>query len=205
MVENTYQTKRIVRVDKSPWRSFIVFFQIAGKWWFFVWVIVVLAGMVTLTLTVTGVDKLPVSVWGSLFVLGFVLSPAVAFHFLRIERDTFNALWDDKDTIIEALTAIEDLRAEAAPLQIRGMNLETVANVPQWIKEVNDWTERTIKTVTLLHPAEAGNVKTLGVFQVELAYGTRLLGPAHHTAIRNFVRRMVILAEIRDRWTTRTS
>jgi hypothetical protein len=85
------------------------------------------------------------------------------------------------------------------------MDLRTEEDEKKWIKEVNDWTERTITTVSLLHPAEAGNVKTLGVFDVKLASGTRLINQLQTTTIRNFVRRMEILAEIRDRWTTRTS
>lgn len=204
MIENSYKQHRIAHVDKSLWRSFIVFIQISGKWWFSVWVLIILAGLVTFFLTISNIAKLPTPVWGSLLVLGVVLAPSVAFHFLRIERDIFNALWNDKDTIMAILDSIESLRNEAAPLQIRGKSLSTTRSVNKWIKEVDDWTERTINTVRLLHPAEAGNVKTLGVFEVVLAYGTRPLNDKHLSAIRNLVRRMAILAEIRNRWTTKT-
>jgi hypothetical protein len=203
MDESLYKTKRISDVDRSPWHSFVVFFQIAGKWWFSVWVLVVLAGLVALSLTIAGVEKLPVSIWVSLLVLGLVLAPAVAFHFLRIERDTFNALWDDKDTIISALALIEGLRAKGAPLLKRGMNLDSAEAVPPWIKKVNDWTKRTIKTVRLLHPAEAGNVETLGFYRTDLPSGA-YLGPDHSLTLHCLARRMEILSEIRDRWTTRT-
>jgi hypothetical protein len=204
MVENAYKTYRIKDVDKSPWRSFVVFGQIAGKWWLSIWVLVVLSGVVTLALTITNVNKLPTSIWGSLFGLGFILAPLVAFHFLRIECDNFKALWDDKDKIISLLKSVEDLRGEAVDLQVRGMNLESLPDVNHWIKDVDDWTKRTIKTVGLLHPAEAGNVSALGVFQVYPADGTHLLSQSHYNALTSLLRRVEILGELRERWIART-
>jgi len=203
--DNCYKQFRISQVDKSPWRSFVIFLKIAGKWWFSVWVVVILAGIATLALTIAKVSQLPTSVWGTLIIIGFVIAPVIAFHFLRVERDTYFALWDDKAKIMNILGAIEKLRKEAAPLHIRGMCLSTIRTVNKWTKEVDDWTKRSIDTVKLLHPAEAGNLETLGVFNVDLAVGTKPFNAQHLSTIRNLVRRMTILAEIRDRWTTRTS
>ena len=204
MVEKSYKQYRIASIDRSPWRSMLVFIQIAGKWWWSVWVVIVLAGIVTLALTITKVIALPPAIWGSLFALGIVFAPMVAFHFLRVERDIFNALWNDKSAIISILEEMEELRKEAAPLHIRGMKLKTTRAVNKWVKEVDNWTQRAVSTVNLLHPAEAGNLWTLGVFDVRLAIGTKTINAKHLSAIRNLVRRMDILSEIRNRWTSRT-
>src|SRR5271157_1588086 len=120
MTEDDYKGLRTTKVDKGPRRSLAAFVQIAGRWWFSVWVLVVLSGLFAFALTVANVTKVPAWVWGSLIVLGLLIAPAVAFHLLRIDRDTFKALWDDKEAVRSALTAIEDLRAEAAALQIKG-------------------------------------------------------------------------------------
>src|SRR5260221_3180185 len=179
MENNDYNLFRVSQVDKSPWRSFVVFIKIAGKWWFSFWIAVILAGVVTLTLTIANISQLPASVWGSLFILGIVIAPIISFHFLRVERDVFYALWDDKVKILNILETIENLRKEAAPLHIRGKDLNTIRKVNKWIKEVNDWTERSINIVKLLHPAEAGNLQTLGVFDVKLAAGTKPFNARH--------------------------
>jgi len=204
MIDADYKQRRISGVDHSPGRSFLEFIKISGKWWFSVWVLIVLAGLVALGLTIADASQLPATVWISLFAVGFLLAPIVAFHFVRVERDTYYALWHDKETLINVLASMEELRKEAAPLHIRGKSLSTTRSVNKWIKEVDDWTERAINIVKLLHPAEAGNLKTLGVFQVEVAAGTKPFNSKHASTIRNLVRRMAILADIRDRWTTRT-
>jgi hypothetical protein len=202
MDETGYRERRTSGVDHSPWRSILELVKVAGKWWFFVWVLVVLAGLVALGLTIVHPAQVPTAVWVSLFVVGIVIAPMVAFHFVRVERDTFYALWHDKETLMNVLVAVEELRQEAAPLHIRGMRLATTRSVNKWIKEVDNWTERAVDTVQLLHPAEAGNLRTLGVFPVQLASATKPLNSNHRAAIQNLVRRMAILADIRDRWTT---
>ena len=97
-----YKQYRVQQVDNSPWKSFVEFTRIAGKWWLSVWVLIILAGFVTLALTIADITQLPKSVWGILFAIGIVIAPIITFHILRIERDTYNALWDDKATIIKS-------------------------------------------------------------------------------------------------------
>jgi len=204
MTIDAFKRIRTARVDTSPFRSFVVFLQVAGKWWFSAWVVVVMAGLVALGLSIAQVSQLPSATWVLLLALGVVLAPTVAFHTLRIQRDEFKAMWDDKALVIDVLARLEQLRTEAAPLQIKGMTVRSSRSVSAWIKMVDDWTSRAIDTAGLLHPAEAGNIKTLGVFKVSLAAGSKPFNARHLTAIRNFVRRMQILADIRDRWTARS-
>jgi len=200
MTHTAYCYLRSAHVDRSPMRSLVVFFQVIGRWWLLTWVISILGGLISLAFTIARVAEVPPGFWGFLLALGVFIAPAVAFHFLRIERDEFNSLWGDKERVMQVLTQMEALRSEAAPLQIRGMRLDTMRSVNKWINEVDAWTARTRDTVALLHPAEAGNFKTLGVFKVTLAAGTKPFNAAHRSAIQNLVRRMQILGEIRDRW-----
>ena len=203
MISNSYEEVRINDVDRSVWRSLIIFSKIGGKWWFSVWILILLCGIVPFTLTVTNIKQFSPSFWLTLLIIGLFIAPIVSFHFLRIERDKFKKLWDDRDRIISILTELENFRAKAAALQIEGMNLPNDKELDDWITKVNNWRKSTHEKIYMLHPAEAGNFDTLGLFTVDLAKGTKLLNDKHNKALIKLIRRIHILEQIRDRWTTR--
>jgi len=203
MTNQSYIHFRTASVDRSVWRSVRVGAEIAGKWWISAWVLTLLSGIVAFGLTAANLANLNPAIWLALLALGLFVAPAVALHFLRIERDDFKALWDDKNRLIELLAQLEQCRAAAAKLQIQGMHFARKAEFDAWSEKVAEWTNATQELVYLLHPAEAGNFYTLGLFQPELAAGTELLNPKHRQILVNFIRRIHILETIRDRWTTR--
>lgn len=203
MTNHAYEDLRTTDVDRSAWRSLVVFAEIAGKWWVSFWILALLSGTVSFSLTVTNIRQFSPSVWITLLILGLVVVPIVSFHFLRVERDKFKKLWDDKDHIISILSELEDFRAKAAKLQIEGMRFPGEKELDDWLQRVEDWRKSTHEKIYMLHPAEAGNFTTLGLFTPELATGTEILNPKHQQALLNLVRRIHILGEIRDRWTTR--
>ena len=177
--DREYSDVRTTDVDRSPGRSLIVLGKIAGKWWFSFWILTLLGGLVSFSLTVANIKQFSPVVWGTLLIVGFVFAPIVASHYLRIQRDKFKAFWDDKEVIIKMLNQIEEARAEAAALQIEGMSFTDEEQLAQWIEKVNTWQSITYEKVYKLHPAEAGNFNTLGLFAEELARGTQLLNTEH--------------------------
>ena len=195
------QRARLDRVDRSAWTSVKSFAATVGKWWLSVWVLTVLSGVVSFGLTVANVAQFPSGLWVGLLLAGLVLGPSVAFHSLRVERDSFKHLWEDKEVVIRILDDLEDLRAEAAKQQVDGRQLAK-PDFDEWNANVDDWTTRTKKRLSDLHPAEAGNFTTLGVYDPKLSAGTKIFSDDHQTALLNLIRRIDILAEIRDRWTT---
>src|SRR3989304_7158102 len=92
-----YKKLRTAEVDASPLRSFVVFIEGAGKWGFLVWVVVVVAGLATLGFSIAQVSQVPPTTWALLLALGVFLAPAVAFHFLRVQRDLYKAMWEAKE------------------------------------------------------------------------------------------------------------
>ena len=203
MAEDAYEELRTKYVDRSVWRSLRVFGEIAGKWWLSFWVLTLLGGIVSFGLTVANIGQFSSSIWISLLVVGLVFAPIVSFHFLRVERDRFNNLWDDKEHLISILTDLEDFRAKAVRLQNEGNRFADEEALEKWIRSVDDWCTEAHEKVHLLHPAEAGNFNTLGLFTPELAAGTKVLNPRHQQTLLMLIRRIHILEEIRDRWTTR--
>lgn len=203
MTNNSYKDLRIIDVDRSIWRSLIIFTEIAGKWWLSVWILTLLSGIVSFGLTVSNIKQFSPSIWITLLILGLVVAPMVSFHHLRMERDKFKKLWDDKDHIISILNELENFRAEAAALQIEGMELPSDKEFDEWITKVEHWKKSTHEKIYMLHPAEAGNFNTLGLFTSELAAGTKILNPKHQKALEILIKRIHILEEIRGRWTTR--
>jgi hypothetical protein len=203
MNENSYITQRKNSVDKSPWRSVIIFFETSGKWWFSVRVLTVLSGLVSFGLTAANIKQLDPLIWLGLLWLGLAVAPIVTFYILRIQRDIYKDLWDDKAHVIIILREIGALRAEAVELQIEGMRLFSQKLLKLWIEKIDDWRKRTNEKVYELHPAEAGNFTTLGIFPAVLAAGTKPMNAKHQSELMNLVRRLTILGEIRDQWTTR--
>jgi hypothetical protein len=203
MISKRYKTIRTTEINHSIWRSIVVGGEIAGKWWFSAWVLTLLSGVVAFGLTVAKITNIDSSVWIALLVLGVIVAPMVAFHFLRVERDEYKALWDDKHHLIDLLENIEKARAVAVKLQIQGRKFSNQAELDAWIKKVNNWIRNTHEKVYLLHPAEAGNFNTLGLFPPELSFGTQIYNPQHQQTLLNLIRRIHILEEIRNRWTTR--
>ena len=195
------QQVRLERVDRNAWTSVKAFAATVGKWWFSVWVLTVLSGVVSFGLTVANIAQFPTGLWVGLLLAGLVLGPSVAFHSLRVEGDSFNHLWEDKEVVIAILEDLEALRAEAAKLQIEGRQLAK-PELPDWLARVDQWTTRAKNKLAHLHPAEAGNFTTLGVYDPKLSAGTKIVSNDHQTALLNLIRRIDILAEIRDRWTT---
>ena len=149
MADNSYEALRIIDVDRSIWRSLIIFTDIAGKWWLSVWILTLLSGIVSFGLTVSNIMQFSPSIWISLLILGLVIAPMVSFHFLRMERDKFKKLWDDKDHIISTLTELEDLRSKAAALQIEGMKLPGYKEFEGWITKVDHWKKSTHEKIYL--------------------------------------------------------
>jgi hypothetical protein len=203
MDEHDYIVQRAISVDTSLWKSFKVFFEISGKWWLSVWILTVLSGLVSFGLTIANVKQFDSSIWIGLLLLGLVVAPTFAFHVLRIQRDNYKNLWNDKEHIIHILSEIENLRTEGVELHINGMHLSSNTSLQEWIEKVDDWRKRTNEKVYELHPAEAGNFNTLGVFPAVLAAGTKPFNGKHQSELLNLVRRLTLLGEIRDRWTTR--
>jgi hypothetical protein len=203
MNDSAYSDVRTAKVDRSLGRSFKIFFKVAGGWLFSFWVLTLLAGFGAFIVTVADIKQVDPAVWRTLLFMGLVLAPIAAFHRLRIQRDEFEALWDDKALIIDALNQIEEARAEAARLNIKGMVFGNDKQLLQWIEEVNNWRSETYEKVYQLHPAEAGNFNTLGLFDPMMPAGARLRNPTHQQQLLNLGRRINILGEIRDRWTTR--
>ena len=70
-----------------------------------------------------------------------------------------------------------------------------------WFQRVDDWRKSIYDKLYKFNPAEAGKFNTLGVFSAQLAVGTRILNGKHQSALINLIRRMEILADIRDIWT----
>jgi len=194
---------RISDVDSSAWGSLRVFVSIIGKWWFSVWILTIVAGIISFGLTVANISRVPTAVWVGLLALGLVLGPSVAFHSLRVERDRFKHLLDDREAVVEILEDLEKLRAEAAALQIEGKQISK-KDFDDWKSRVEDWETRTKSKLAQLHPAEAGNFNTLGVYEPKLSSGTNIINDEHQTIILNLIRRIDILSDIRDRWTMRT-
>ncbi len=203
MNDREYSDVRTAVVDRSLGRSLDVFSKIAGKWLFGVWILTALAGFLSFALMITNIKQISPALWGTLIFVGFVVAPIAASHYLRIQRDEFKALWDSKAAEFTILSQIEEARAEAVELNIEGMALSNEEHLTQWAEKVNTWRSSTYEKVSQLHPAEAGNFDKLGVFTVELARGTQLLNTEHERQLTMLVRRIRILSEIRDRWTTR--
>jgi hypothetical protein len=105
---------------------------------------------------------------------------------------------------------MDDLRKQGAHLQILGIKLFgtnfdplTKKAFDAWKRNVEDWTKSIIETVSHLNPAEAGNITTLGVFNIKFTIKNNIFNIRYVSTLRNLARRMDILAEIRDRWSTR--
>jgi len=205
MNDQAYETPRIVNVDNSLWRSLYVFAEIAGKWWLSIWALTLLSGVISFGLTVANIQQFPTSIWVGLLAAGLIVAPIISFHHLRIQRDKFKDLWDDKHFIISVLSEVEELRSEAAKLQIEGKGIEEKYEVNDWVEKVSDWRKRAIDKLNMLHPAEAGNFTTLGIFDAELTHGAKLIDTQHQSELVNLIRRIRIMSDIRDRWTTRRS
>jgi len=105
----SYELIRLHRVDRSAWSSIKTFCELAGKWWVSVWLLTVLSGAVSFGLTVANVAQLPTTLWLALLLAGLVLAPSVAFHSLRIQRDSYRSLWGDKHAVIRVLNDLEEL------------------------------------------------------------------------------------------------
>ena len=88
---------------------------------------------------------------------------------------------------------------------IEGSEISDNAALRDWMQQVDEWRIAAYETIYLLHPAEAGNFNTLGLFTPELARGTQILNPMHEQQLLMLIRRIHILEEIRDRWTIRRS
>jgi hypothetical protein len=201
MTRRPDETARVSAIDRSAWTSVKALAELVGKWWVSVWVLTILSGVVSFGLTVANIASIPTAVWAGLLTAGLVLGPSVAFHSLRIERDSYRALWDDGDVVIRLLRQLEKLRAEGARLQIEGRQV-LKPQFDDWAGRVAAWRKRTIRKLTQLHPAEAGNFTTLGVFDAKLTAGTKIISDKHQTEMLNMVRRLEILADVRDRWTS---
>lgn len=194
------QLTRIANIDTSAWKSLRAFISLIGKWWFSVWILTILSGVVSFGLTVANVTQFPTYIWVGLLIIGLVLGPSVAFHSLRVERDSLRLLIDDKEVVLHILNDLEGLRSEAANLQVEGRQISK-AEFEEWNSRVSDWMNRTRSKLAELHPAEAGNFNTLGVFDAKLSMGTKIVSNEQQTALLNLIRRLDILGEIRDRWT----
>lgn len=203
MNDSTYSDVRTARVDRSLGRSLGIFLKIAGKWWFSTWILILLAGFGAFILTVANVREVNPAVWYSLLIMGLVLAPIAAFHFLRIQRDEFEALWEDKAVIMDVLNQIEKARKEAARLNIEGKVFTEDEQYTQWVEEVDTWRSETYEMLKQLHPAEAGNFDTLGLFKAQLPRGIRFSDLDREQRLLNLARRIEILKEIRDRWVAR--
>jgi len=202
MQTTSYRTVRLASLDRSVWRSLQGFAETVGKWWLSVWILIVLSGIVAFGLTVANVKNFPTPLWVGLLLAGLVVAPAVAFHQIRVERDSFKQLWDDKQAIIGILAELEDLRAEAARLNIEGMKSLKKERIEAWRTKARGWYDTVFAKLNELHPAEAGNFRTLGVYTPRAVAGAHALTAQHQKDLENFVRRLDILGEIRDRWTT---
>lgn len=200
MQEDEYSTARLDNLDRSSWTSLKLFAQLAGRWWFSVWLLVLISGLVAFGLTATNTRNFPTPVWAGLLLTGLVLAPAVAFHHLRIDRDRFRLLWEDKATVAKTLTDLEALRADGAALQIRGRGVAKKESIEAWAIEANSWYERVLAKLGELHPAEAGKFRTLGIYTPRPVAGPEPLTARHGKLLQNLVRRLEILSEITDRW-----
>jgi hypothetical protein len=198
------QLARLERLDRTPWSSLKALAEIAGKWWLSVWVLTLLSGIISFGLTVANIATVPTGVWVGLLVAGLVLAPSIAFHTLRVQRDSCRAILDDKEVVKAVLQELETLRHEAAGLQVEGMSLPK-PGFGEWVARVRDWRARTTTKLAELHPAEAGNFTTLGVYDVTFAKGTKIFSDQHEVELRNLIRRIDILGEIRDRWAAPSS
>ncbi len=168
MDEHDYIIHRATNADTSLGKTLKVFFEISGKWWFSVWLLTILSGIVSFGLTVANIAQFGTTIWVGLLLLGLAVAPVVAFHFLRIQRDTYQSLWDDKEHIIRILNEVETLRAEGVKIHIDGRQLSSNKPVEQWIEKVDEWRKRTGEKVYELHPAEAGNFNTLGLIPLQI-------------------------------------
>ena len=202
MRKTEYGQARLANLDLSVWSSLQAFAETAGKWWLSVWVLLLLSGILTFGLTVANVRNFPTPVWVGLLLGGLVIAPGVAFHMVRVERDSFKHLWDDKEVIIRLLAELEDLRAEGARLHIEGRKAAKKQDIQAWGPQADLWYQTVLAKLGELHSAEAGNFRTLGVYTPRLLAGRQPLTIQHEKALENFVRRLDILGEIRDRWTT---
>jgi hypothetical protein len=198
-----FEELRTKHVDHSLWKSLLVGFEIAGKWWFSFWLLILLSGIITFVVSIANIKNIDSRVWIVLLVMGLFIAPVIACHKLRIERDKYKALWDDKNIIISILSDLEDLRKTATSLQIEGMKLTNQTQLDVWKIKVEQWTKETYEKVLTLHPADAGNFLTLGLFKGELAVGTQPFMIKNSQVLLNLIRRIHILEEIRDRWTIR--
>ncbi len=75
-------------------------------------------------------------------------------------------------------------------------------SINTWGTSANAWYDAVLAKLSELHPAEAGNFRTLGVYTPRAVAGAFATTAQHSKDLENFVRRLDILGEIRDRWTT---
>lgn len=200
-----YYNFRKEAVDKSVWKSMKVGLEIAGKWLFSIWILVILSGIIAFAVTIANISYVNPIIWIALIVVGLCLAPAITCHILRVQRDEFKALWDDKELLSSILLDMEVSRKKAVSMQIEGMKIKNSRELNIWTLKVQNWTQKTYKKVRLLHPAEAENFYTLGIFKPELASGTQPFMIKNSQELLNLIRRIHILEEIRNRWTTRIS
>lgn len=131
-----------------------------GKW---IWVLIAdIFGIVQdMLFDIPILNRFRLEFWIVLLFIFLVVANINAFHKVRVQRDKFKDLLNDRQRIQDILKRLADMRKNGVALRNEGLDLRDRILVPKWIKKTEKWEKSVKAKIELLSPAEAEVFDTL--------------------------------------------